>query len=433
MLDCTSLGLNNGPSPWDQSPAFLPYKCSSWECAKCTSPTSNGWPTEPPCYYYLNRCESVQFAVVVSIASLSLLSVLTILLVKVRRRFIREPIDIYLVSLFIADAIQALGSVLSVRWIVTGVVQEEHFCTAQGVIQQLGETVVALSTWTFAVLWWNFDKIHLMWLAWLITGLIWLFVGLWVIIGPLTNAHYMMPSPYWCWIGKNHFGDQVGGQYTWYWTTLFFSALLYVLLFLKRRGNITVNENMWWKFCIHKRVKGVPGEPHVVRPAEPDALSLAWIMYPVVYGFLILPLTGVRFKYFVKKTPVSPSATFGVMAVYSLSGLANTILFTLTRATLIQGSGSGDEVDRISVLGDNPPANNNPATELQQMSASAPAVCRCRIHPESLGIVEERGGAAEAGPSSQSFRRQEGSRSSNVDQPPYRYQPTRTARSAGVV
>ncbi|KDQ57403.1 hypothetical protein JAAARDRAFT_47398 [Jaapia argillacea MUCL 33604] len=376
---------------------------------------------------------------VVLSASLSLISVLAIFVVKVRRRFIQDPIDVYLVSLFVADAIQALGSVLSTHWLVTGVVQEEHFCTAQGVIQELGETVVAWSTWaiagqTFAVLWWDFERIHLMWPAWLITGLIWLFVGLWAIIGPLANAHYMMPSPYWCWIGKNHLGDQLGGQYAWYWTTLLFSVLVYVPLFFKQRGNITVNQHVWWKFRVHERVNNVPGGPNVVRPAEPDTLSLSWLAYPFVYGILILPLTGVRLNYFVKKTSASPGATFGVMTLYNLSGFLNAMLFTLTRATLFQGPGLGDEADRMSVLSDNPVANNDPAIEMKQMSATpAPAECRCRIHPESLDIREERREAPEAGPSSQPFRRQESSGSTNVDRPPFRYQQTRTARSTGVV
>ncbi|KDQ54703.1 hypothetical protein JAAARDRAFT_80279 [Jaapia argillacea MUCL 33604] len=351
MLNCTSLGLNNGPSPWDQS------NTSSWECAKCISPASYGSPTEPPCYYYLDRGESLGFA---------------------RRRFIQDPIDVYLVSLFVTDAIQALGSVLSV-------------------IQELGITVVAWSTWaiagqTFVVLWWGFDRIHLMWPAWVITGLIWLFVALWVIIGPLKNTHYMMPSPYWCWIGKNHLGDQLGGQYVWYWTTLLFSVLVYVLLFFKQRGNVATSR------------------------------------YPFVYGFLILPLTGVRLNYFVKESPANPGSTFFVMTLFNLSGFLNAMLFTLTRATLIQGPGLADEADRMSALSD------NPVMELKQMPATpAPAECRCRIHPESLGIREEQLEAPEAGPSGQPFRRQASSESTNVDRSPFRYQRTQTARSTGVV
>lgn len=66
-------------------------------------------------------------------------------------------------SLFIADLIQAVGTVLDIKWINEGKVHIGSFCTAQGmphvhasadwhsswrlgVIQQLGETPVAMNT-----------------------------------------------------------------------------------------------------------------------------------------------------------------------------------------------------------------------------------------------------------------------------------------------
>jgi len=67
-------------------------------------------------------------------------------------------------SLFIADALQAIGAVMDLRWVGTGRVEAGQFCSAQGeflfafrpeqahliitlgIISQLGEVNVAITT-----------------------------------------------------------------------------------------------------------------------------------------------------------------------------------------------------------------------------------------------------------------------------------------------
>jgi hypothetical protein len=44
------------------------------------------------------------------------------------------------------EFLQAMGGVLDVRWAQKGIVTTGHYCTAQGVIQQIGEVGVALIT-----------------------------------------------------------------------------------------------------------------------------------------------------------------------------------------------------------------------------------------------------------------------------------------------
>ena len=51
-----------------------------------------------------------------------------------------------MLSLFTFDFIQAMGTVLDVKWVNEGVVYTGMYCTAQGTIQQLGETGVAIAT-----------------------------------------------------------------------------------------------------------------------------------------------------------------------------------------------------------------------------------------------------------------------------------------------
>ena len=70
----------------------------------------------------------------------------------------------YQLSLFVADALQAIGAVMDIKWVGTGQVKAGQFCSAQGeflfaflpeqahlivtsgIIQQLGEVSVAITT-----------------------------------------------------------------------------------------------------------------------------------------------------------------------------------------------------------------------------------------------------------------------------------------------
>jgi len=47
-------------------------------------------------------------------------------------------------SLFVFDIFQAWGGILDVRWAHNGIVTTGPYCTAQGIIQQVGELGVAL-------------------------------------------------------------------------------------------------------------------------------------------------------------------------------------------------------------------------------------------------------------------------------------------------
>ena len=63
--------------------------------------------------------------------------------------------------------------------------------------------------------------------------------------------------------------------------------------------------------------------------------------YPIVYAVLVLPLSVARWIGFVQETHgdrknhVPPTALLSVQVIYCLSGLANVILFFLTRPSLL--------------------------------------------------------------------------------------------------
>ncbi|KAI0276665.1 hypothetical protein BGY98DRAFT_695000 [Russula aff. rugulosa BPL654] len=61
-------------------------------------------------------------------------------------KLFQGPADVYMFSVFVFDFWQAMGGVLDVRWAHNGIVTTGHYCTAQGVIQQIGEVGVALIT-----------------------------------------------------------------------------------------------------------------------------------------------------------------------------------------------------------------------------------------------------------------------------------------------
>jgi hypothetical protein len=49
-------------------------------------------------------------------------------------------------SLFTFDLLQSIGGILNIRWAHNGIVTTGHYCTAQGLVEQIGELGVALIT-----------------------------------------------------------------------------------------------------------------------------------------------------------------------------------------------------------------------------------------------------------------------------------------------
>jgi hypothetical protein len=47
-------------------------------------------------------------------------------------------------SLFVFDFFQSLGGILDIRWAHDGIVTTGSYCTAQGIVEQIGEVGVSL-------------------------------------------------------------------------------------------------------------------------------------------------------------------------------------------------------------------------------------------------------------------------------------------------
>jgi hypothetical protein len=123
-------------------------------------------------------------------------------------------------SLFVFDFLQAMGGALDVQWAHNGIVTTGHYCTAQGIIQQIGEVGVALITLvrlpfiryvfrtethrcafrqflavhTFVAALWQVG-LHARGVAFGMVCLACVFITLWVAIGMGIHSDYETPTP----------------------------------------------------------------------------------------------------------------------------------------------------------------------------------------------------------------------------------------------
>jgi len=191
-------------------------------------------------------------------------------LVLITRRIYRtrswDGMDVYVISLFIAEVIQGLGHSLDLKWVIEGQLNTGTFCTTQGVLRQLGAVVASLITSTIAVqtfvtIWWLKDPSTI--IAIIMTGVVWIFVTLFVAISYALHTHpgkeyYASPTPFWCWIGQGFAAERIAGEYFWFWFTLFISFALYLPLLLLYLGVIREGDSWWSPAKIEPEGEGEP-------------------------------------------------------------------------------------------------------------------------------------------------------------------------------
>ncbi|KAF8502220.1 hypothetical protein F5888DRAFT_1177482 [Russula emetica] len=289
----------------------------------------------------LTHGESIGLVLIAEASLISLISIVVILIwigwnVRwYRKKFpngdwklFQRPADIYMFSLFVFDILQATGGILNIRWAHNGIVTTGHYCTAQGLIQQIGELGVALITLLLAV--------HTFVAAVLQVGLkargvalslvclACIFIMLWVVIGADIHKNYETPTPYWCWISPHFPRERLGGEYIWMWIALLASAILYNSLYFWAEGFWSVDDGYrfhWWN----------PDER--VGYTERRA-KLGMLLYPLAYSLVILPLTIARCLEFGHHNVPTAATFFGVTMFY-LSGVINVLLLLIVRPRLL--------------------------------------------------------------------------------------------------
>ncbi|KAF8274449.1 hypothetical protein EI94DRAFT_1713454 [Lactarius quietus] len=284
--------------------------------------STNVYPNETnPSITCLTHGQSIGLTVVAEASLLSIIAVIFIFVLIGRNmlryrtalpkggwKLLKSPADIYMLSLFVYDLLQALGSVLNIRWAHNGIVTTGSFCKAQGIIQQIGELGVALITliltiYTFVVAIWNVgSQAHHLAIG--IVSLATLFIAFWVGFGN-HYKNFETPTPYWCWVGpSSKFRlERLAGEYVWMWIALLASVILYVSLYFWTRGHLSVNLK-------------------------------SMLFYPLAYSLMILPLSIARWLEFDGKS-VPSAATFFGSSVFCLSGAINVLLFLTTRPQLL--------------------------------------------------------------------------------------------------
>ena len=260
-------------------------------------------------------------------------------------KFIRTHVAAYFFSLLLCDLAQGIGALLNTRWIAQGGLEIGSYCTAQAAIKQTGNVGTAL--WSFVIAVHTFDVLFLRWhiADYICYGTlvgVWAFLGFIVILGPAVvesreRGPFYGISGYWCWITAAYPTERYALEYLFMFASAGLSFVLYFLVFLRLRGNVSVSG---WHIRFH-RVQDGPGkdnsntglfhdgrrDPHLMQVAR----QMLW--YPVAYTILVLPIAAARFSAFNGKG-VPFEVTIFTSSIFMLSGFVNAVLFTTTRRVI---------------------------------------------------------------------------------------------------
>ncbi|KAJ7909308.1 hypothetical protein B0H13DRAFT_2492864, partial [Mycena leptocephala] len=301
-------------------------------------------------FYCYTRKQNVGLVVVSLAGFLSLTAVVTIFVLILRnvirarkvttsdeRRLVKKPMDMFMLSLFTADLFQSLGVVMDVRWINNGIVHAGSFCTAQGVLQNIGQAGIAMTTFiitvnTFDSIW-RRGGVTLKWAS-ILVGVVWTFLVLTVIISTSVhkNPSFYAPTPYWCWINSSYPNYRIALENLWLWIG-FAVSVLYIPLFFLDRGHVTPGDPEWWKFKLHTG-DAANGE----RRFKMIMYALNQHSCALTYCLPVLP-TGLARWFVVAHGDVKPFTSaevqFIIKGLFSLSGACDVIAFKYARSGLL--------------------------------------------------------------------------------------------------
>ncbi|KZS86784.1 hypothetical protein SISNIDRAFT_420513 [Sistotremastrum niveocremeum HHB9708] len=254
-----------------------------------------------------------------------------------------SPILVYFISLLSSEFVQAASGIISSVWVHHAGVVEGPLCTAQSILNQMGDVGVALgssiavTTWGLIVRNWRSSPSPK--IALIVVAIIWSFVILvtTISLGVHRNKEdpYYGNTKYWCWIrSPTYWKDGVGLEYAFMWLAGLSNILLYVPVSLKIFGT-------YW----NKRRRGVGGgagaESEIDKETKERENSMNRVafqmsLYPVIYLITITPLSISRFMEFARPNNPPPFifTAFSACLFYS-SGIFNALLFSLTRPALI--------------------------------------------------------------------------------------------------
>ncbi|KAK7007826.1 Git3 domain-containing protein [Favolaschia claudopus] len=254
--------------------------------------------------------------------------------------FVRTHVAAYFLSLLLSDIIQAVGSIMNVKWVQERAVSVGDVCTIQGILKQTADVATAwwtlvIAAHTFCVLFLDLKPNRIALLATFVGG--WAFIGATVILGPAaldTTRHgpFFGISGYWCWIAPAYPTPRIVLDYLFMFVAAAFSFLLYTLVFLRLRGNIVMDRG---RVSFHRTGVSLGVSSYRGQQLEnrTSSISKKMLLYPVAYTIMILPIAASRFSSFAGQD-VPFAVTMFADAVFLLSGVVNVVLFGMTRRIL---------------------------------------------------------------------------------------------------
>jgi len=163
----------------------------------------------------------------------------------------------------------------------------------------------------------------------------WSLIALLVLAGPATvkeskNGSFYGISGHWCWISDGYPVARIMADYFWMFLSAGICFIIYGLILLKLRGNITTEDK---RLRFRLKVK----KSELISPDGADSqmktIAKQMLLYPIAYTIMFLPIACCRFVEWSGHN-VSWGATIFSDAVFLLAGLVNVILFITTRRVL---------------------------------------------------------------------------------------------------
>ncbi|KAJ6024713.1 hypothetical protein N7540_005510 [Penicillium herquei] len=228
-------------------------------------------------------------------------------------------------NLALADFIQGLGFIVSVRWINQNSIHaEDPACFLQGIWLQIGDPmsgmfVLAIALHTFMHVSLGRQMSHRVFVS-IVIGL-WVFGVILVIIPIAIYGQYVwMPSVAWCWMTTQHPTLRLFTHYIWIFAAQFFNVVLYAIMFVQLRRKISQSK--------------ILGASYTESLKRLNRVVSYMVLYPIVYISLTLPLSAGRMASVSGK---SPSVTYFCVAgaLMTLSGFCDVLQYTLTRKSVV--------------------------------------------------------------------------------------------------
>jgi len=243
----------------------------------------------------------------------------------------------YFTSLLLSNLTQSVGSLLNIRWLSMKGTVFGPACVAQGITKNVGN--VGTAVWSLVVALHAFDILFLRRPQRRI-ALIATLVGSWtlifctdmfgiVILQNKNDGPFFGISGYWCWITASYPRARFWLEYAYMFISAGLCAIIYVLIYLRLRGNIS---GSGWSLRIRRIPKSERWAVKLSRD-EIDSrlykLAKQLILYPLAYTLIIIPIAVARFIDF---SGVEVPLWFTVLAdfFFNLNGFFNVLIFAIT-------------------------------------------------------------------------------------------------------